>query len=76
MPGIPKSEANRHARQMIRKFGLRPTEAAECAVQWAAEAGYMVSARQILSCRRPPGLGAVVRPAMPLCARRSATMAV
>ena len=29
MQGIPKSEANRRARQMIRKFGLRPTEAAE-----------------------------------------------
>jgi hypothetical protein len=64
MQGMPKSEANRRARQMIRKFGLGPTEAAECAVQWAAEAGYTVSARpirQILSCRRPPGLGAVVR---------------
>jgi hypothetical protein len=62
--GISKSEANRRARQMIRRFGLRPTEAAERAVQWAAEAGYPVSARpirQILGCRRPPGLGAVVR---------------
>lgn len=64
MLGMARSEANRRARQMIRKFGLRPTEAAECAVQWAAEAGYTVSARpirQILRCRRTPGLGAVVR---------------
>lgn len=64
MHGMPKSAANQRARQTIKDFGLPSAEAANCAVRWAAEAGYAASPRpirQILSRRRPPGLAAMLR---------------
>lgn len=61
MLGVPKPEARRLARSMIRNFGVSPGRAARAAAQWATDAGYAGNprrVRRILGARRPPGIGA------------------
>jgi hypothetical protein len=64
MIGMARKAARRRARETIAAFGCPPREAIRHAVNWAAEAGYIVPAGpigQILRTARRPGLAARLR---------------